>query len=135
MASEREEAFRKAVEAFNDKDLDRFVALCHPDFEWRPVLVAPPGQGAYRGHEGVRDWWEQALATWEDFHLEVTETREAGDRLAALGHITATGSESGVDVDGDLGWVVEFEPGGGLAIRGATYMSHAEALVACGVKP
>jgi hypothetical protein len=49
MSRENVEATERAIEAFNRRDLDAFLALAHPDAEH----VALAGE-AYRGHDGLR---------------------------------------------------------------------------------
>jgi hypothetical protein len=47
--------------------------------EFIPRLVEVDGGGSYRGHDGVRSWWENLLGVWPDFRSEVDEVRDLGD--------------------------------------------------------
>jgi hypothetical protein len=60
MSQENVERTRGAFQAFNDRDIDAVLAGLHDDVEAFPRLAA--FEGGYRGHEGVRRWWEQLLA-------------------------------------------------------------------------
>ena len=55
--------------AFNRRDLDAFVALAHDEIEVESRLVAM--EGGYRGHGGLRRWWEDFLGAFPDYNLEV----------------------------------------------------------------
>jgi ketosteroid isomerase-like protein len=102
------------------------------DFEW---IVPEPldGRSVWRGREGflefTRTWTEQ----FEDWSIRVERVIDAGeDRVVALTHQTATGKESGVPVELNLGQVWEQEDG--RWIRVTNYPSHAEALEAAGLR-
>ena len=76
MSQENVELTRRAFQAFNDRDLDTVLASLHADVEAFPRLAAV--EGGYRGHEGVRRWWEQLLGAFPDFHAEILELRDLG---------------------------------------------------------
>src|SRR5918992_6121922 len=59
------------VEALNRGDVDGMLARMDPDFEWRPLESSPAAGGAYRGHEQVRRYVEDWLATFDDLRLEL----------------------------------------------------------------
>jgi hypothetical protein len=53
MASEREELLRGAYAAFNARDIERALALMHPDVDWPNGMEG----GRVHGHEEVRAYW------------------------------------------------------------------------------
>src|SRR5512132_3361010 len=48
----------------NRRDLDAFVALCDPDVEFFSRLAELEGGGPYRGHGGMRSWWQNFFGVW-----------------------------------------------------------------------
>ena len=48
------------MRAFNDRDLEALVAECDPAVEWEEQPI-PGVDPLYRGHEGVRRWWAEAI--------------------------------------------------------------------------
>jgi ketosteroid isomerase-like protein len=101
------------------------------DFEW---IVPEPldGRSVWRGREGfldfIRTWTEQ----FEDWSIRVERLIDAGeDRVVALTRQTATGKESGVPVELNVGQVWELEAG--RWTRVTNYLSHAEAFEAAGL--
>jgi ketosteroid isomerase-like protein len=102
------------------------------DFEW--VVPEPlDGRSVWRGREGfldfIRTWTEQ----FEDWSIRVVRLIDAGaNRVVALTHQTATGKESGVPVELNVGQVWELEAG--RWTRVTNYLSHAEALEAAGLR-
>ena len=131
MSQENVELARRADDAFKRGDLDAFLALCDPDLEFHSRLVAIEGGGPYRGHDGIRAWWENIHAAWRDFSSEIDEVRSLGEmtvtRLTLHGH----------GMDSDAPWeqaqwhVVEWR--NGKAIWWRTFLSEAEALEAAGL--
>ena len=70
-----------ACEAINSKDLERFVALVTEDVEFGSVIAE--GR-TFRGHEGVRAWWETVLGAFREVSWEPLEVHGASDRGVAL---------------------------------------------------
>jgi ketosteroid isomerase-like protein len=122
----------EALEAFNRRDPEAFMRYVGADFEWRPFLLAGIEGGAYRGHEGVREWFANVDEMFEGFSAETSEIRDLGDRVVILGTLRARGRGGGVPVDSPLGVVVGFDKEG-VARRGVAFTSHAEALAHAGV--
>ena len=59
MTQENVELTRRAFDAFNRRDLDAFLALMDDDVEAVPRAGAIEGESSFRGHDGVRRWWER----------------------------------------------------------------------------
>ena len=59
MSQENVELYRRATQAFNDRELDAFLALMDADVEAVPRIGAV--EGDYHGHDGMRRWWESLL--------------------------------------------------------------------------
>ena len=87
MSRENVELALLMYEAFNRRDLDRFLALMHDEVEIEPRLGAL--EGDYRGHEGVRRWWSNLLDVLPDYTAEVEELDGLGDMT--LGRIRGRG--------------------------------------------
>jgi ketosteroid isomerase-like protein len=104
------ETVRRSFEAFNRRDADRLVGLCHSDCEWLPFRAQLEGM-VYRGHEGVRRFLGDMDEDWSQFRIDPVELHELGDRVVAIGRVRALGRGSGVDVDSVAGFVVELRDG------------------------
>src|SRR5262245_58615033 len=96
MSEENVELVYKANDAFNRHDIDAFLAFADPDLEFFPLIARLEGGGPYRGHEGVRSWWESLLGVFPDFNTEIEELRDLGDvsvmRVRFRGHGAASGA-------------------------------------------
>jgi ketosteroid isomerase-like protein len=80
----------RGAEAFNRRDLDAFLALNDADVEFTSRFAELEGGGPYRGHDGIRSWWENVCGIWSDVSVEIGEARDLGDvivtRLRFRGH-------------------------------------------------
>jgi ketosteroid isomerase-like protein len=58
-----------------------------------------PDAGEYRGHQGFARWLEDWATPWSEYHLDPKEYVDAGDRVVAVVHMSATGRGSGAEVE------------------------------------
>jgi ketosteroid isomerase-like protein len=111
MSTQNVDIGRALVEAVNRRDLDAFLSLVRPDVEWDDSEGWPGIRGIYRGHEGVRDWWERFLEVWESVEVVVEEASEGPDGRVLLQVSGAfRGGASGVQTEvraWELLWIVD----------------------------
>ncbi len=103
-------------------DLSHTAGLAH--------LLSRP---VYHGHEGVRQFWREMVASFGAWDLEIDEIRDAGDRVLAVVRDHATGRASGVPVEG--GHVAVWTLAEGRVTRLQTFYDHRQALEAAGLPP
>jgi ketosteroid isomerase-like protein len=94
------EVVRRAYEAWNRQDLDTFLSIVHPDAEWSgPRDLFLGMKDVYRGHTGVREWWNAAKEPWEYFKSHVQRILAGGDKVVTVVRFEAVGKESGAKVE------------------------------------
>lgn len=93
MSRENVELGLRAADAFNRRDWDAFVALMDDEVEIESRLVAM--EGGYRGHEGLRRWWNHFLGAFPDYTVEIEEVHDLGD--VTLAHVRGWGHSAGSD--------------------------------------
>jgi ketosteroid isomerase-like protein len=132
MSQENVELAYRVQDAFNRRDLDAFLALCHPDLELYSRLVDLEGGGPYRGYEGVRSWWEKLLAFSPDLRPEIEEARDLGD--VTLGRVRQRGhsAEGDVPMEQTQWIVIEWRDKRAVWVR--IVLSEAEALKVAGLR-
>jgi len=128
------EAFRRGLEAGNRGDVETLLEELDPEVEWHSALHAFLGGEAtvFRGHDGVREMLRDLNEAFGEIHIEISEVRDLGDRLVAIGHIRTLGKASGAETETPLALVTEIKNGKTISIRG--YLDHAEALEAAGLR-
>ena len=133
MSEENVDALRRSNRAFNDGDLDQALELWDP----QAVYYEQPGNPldtaeVLRGLDQVRASLASYLAEFPDFHSEIDELVDAGDKLICVQRWTGTGRGSGLSVDLEEVIVLTFE--NGKIIEGRVYPDRASALEAAGVQ-
>src|SRR5512144_119375 len=91
MSEENVELALAMARAFNRRDLDAVVRLADDDIQVESRLVVM--EGVFRGHEGLRRWWDNFLGGFPDYAIEVEELRDLGD--VTLAHIRGWGHGAG----------------------------------------
>jgi ketosteroid isomerase-like protein len=130
MSQENVERVSQAMDAFNRRDLDAFLALADPSVEFTPYVVGL--EGTYHGHDGVRQWWRDLFAVFPDWRGEPVEVRDLGDRTLAALRIGGHGDESGTPVT-QLFWQLAEWSNDGKIVRVIHYGTKAETLEAAGL--
>jgi hypothetical protein len=131
MSEENAELFYKWNKAFNRRDLDALLALADPDIELLSRIAEVEGGGPYRGHDGVRSWWESLFSISPDYSAELEEVRDLGK--VTLARVQNRGHGLGSDAPmGETSWdVIEWRHK--KAIWWGIYRSEDEALEAAGL--
>src|SRR5256885_14144543 len=96
---------RRALEATNRGDMEEALTYIDPDGELHSAIIGGAEGRVYRGHDGLRRWYAETEAIFEELTTELTEFQDLGDRVVGLGHIHAQGRESGVELDSATGWL------------------------------
>ena len=132
MSQQNVELLYRADDAFNRRDLGALLALMDPDVEFTPYEVWVQGGSPYRGHEGVRSWWEDTFAVLPDLRVEVNEVRDLGKMVFVHGRLRGQGAASGVAIERVLWQAVTFRDG--KIVWWSAFGSEAEALEAVGLR-
>ena len=131
MSQENVELAYLAIDAFNRRDLDAFLALVDPHAEFTPRLGQVEGR-SYRGLDGAREWWRDTFAIFPDFRIEILDVRDHGAFIIGLVHVRGHGLDSGAPFDQTL-WAAG-EVRRGKAVWWQLFDSEADALEAAGLR-
>ena len=111
------EAYNRAVQAFNTRDLEGWIALMDEEVEIESRFTRF-GQNYFRGHRAVERWWADLEEAWEYIRVEPSEVRQVGaDETLTLLHLAAKGRESGVVVREPTAHRVTWRDGRWLRLR------------------
>jgi hypothetical protein len=131
MSHENVDLYYQAIDAFNRRDLGAYLALMDPEVEFTPYEVSVQGGEPYRGHAGVRSWWEESFAVFPDLRAELYEVRGLEDRTFTRGRIRGQGAGSGASIERTLFAVAERRDK--RVVWWRAFESEAEALEAVGL--
>jgi ketosteroid isomerase-like protein len=131
MSQENIEALRQGVAAFNRGDLEAWIGYIHPDVVFEPIRSLI--EGAYRGHAGVRRFFEDNRESFHSFRLNFTDIRDLDDeRALAIGAIHLLARGSGIETDLPIAVVATARDG--LLVHWKDYGDSAKALEAAGLR-
>ena len=131
MSQQNVEAFKRGVEAYNRGDVEPMVEVSDPEIEWYPLSAEVEGGVSFHGHEGLRQWFANLHATFEEFEASIDELRDLGDVVLGLGHAHLR-FRSGVILNTEAGYLSRFRDA--LAVWARMYPSHAAAIEAAGLR-
>jgi len=99
MSRENVELIRRAYDAYSRGDREAFVELMDPDVEFESLILEAEG-GAYRGHDGVREYFDKVHEVFESWRSEITEIEEIGsDSFVIESRAVASGKAGQVPVE------------------------------------
>ena len=81
MAKSNSEIVRAAFEAFNEGGPEAFIPFTHPDVEFSTPSDLASEPDTYRGHDGVRRYWDSFFEIMDEIKVE---PRELYDRGASM---------------------------------------------------
>ena len=132
MSQENVEIVRKAVETFNEGDVEgSFAGIVAPEFEYIPSGVVPGAEGVFRGPEGWRRVLELFWGEFDEAHVEIRDLVASDDHVVAAQTFRGRGKHSGVETTWDIWQVWTLRDG--KAVRGQGFATKSEALAAVGL--
>jgi ketosteroid isomerase-like protein len=132
MSEENVEVVRRTFEAIRRRDVDGLLALYHDDVEYLPLTGTRVESGGYRGHAGVRQYFEEITEVWDEMLPHAEDIRSVGDGVVvAIGGCAVRGRGSGAVTDNPMAWVITLRDGKVAQHRG--YRTAEEALDAVGL--
>jgi ketosteroid isomerase-like protein len=133
MSEENVEVVREALAAWNDRDLERWLACWDSRGTWVPELHGAAQRiDAYRGHDGLRSYWGDEDAASRRYPVKVQTVRHEGAEVVAIAvaRPQARNSRSGTT----RRMAFRFRVRRGKIIRGERYLHVSDALVAAGLE-
>jgi ketosteroid isomerase-like protein len=133
MSKENLDALRRSNESLTDGDVDGALELWDPQVVYHEQPGTPLDTGeVLRGLDQVRASLMAYLAEFPDFHSEIDELVDAGDKVVCVQRWLGTGRGSGLSVEFAEVIVLTFE--NGKIIEGRVYPDRGSAVEAAGVQ-
>ena len=132
METEAERSVRRLAAAITRGDPDAAVAVCDPEVEFLSVL-AVSGR-AYRGHDGIREYFDDVSSAWTEWRVDVHRVAAAADgRVAIVMTMHMRGKESGAALAQRTGHIWTLR--NGKLLRNRPFREPEQALLALGLSP
>jgi len=122
------ETVKAVYDAFARRDVDAAIVHFAPDFELRPGgTSAVTGRQVYRGYDGIRDYYEDAVRVWAaGIELEPTDYRAVAGSVVVFGRVHGV-TEQG-PFESEVVWV--WRSRGELLVSCQVYATRQAALAA-----
>jgi ketosteroid isomerase-like protein len=133
MWDERISVVRAFTDAVTKRDLDAALEFCHPQIEFFSLLAQLEAR-PYRGLAGIRRYFEEIDATWQEWRVEVEQLVAAPDgRVLIVMSTHMRGKGSGLPFAQRVAALWEFNDG--KLWRATLYRDPADALRAMRTPP
>jgi ketosteroid isomerase-like protein len=104
MSRENVEVVQRLFDAVARRDTATVLSLYDRDVEWdgsrhRWAEVMGDADATFRGHAGLRSFFQRYYEMWEDFEDRIEDLIDAGDRVISVVTSRARGRASGLDVE------------------------------------
>jgi ketosteroid isomerase-like protein len=134
MSPQNVEIVRRAWDAWTRGDMHALFETFHPSVEWDTThFEGRPENEVYRGHDGIRRFFEGWLASWDRYEAGAEEYLDAErDQVLVLCWQRGFGPGSRVPVEMDFAHLCTLQDG--LIRRMDAYSDRAEALEAVGLR-
>jgi len=130
MSRENVQTFRRAIDAFNDGDMELVASVLDSDSEWDWSRSIGPDRAIYRGPSEIVGFWEEFTSGFDAVRIEIEDIVEAGDQLVAA-VLSVMSGRDGIEVEARNAWLVTLRDG--RLARLEMFQAKHEALQAAGL--
>jgi ketosteroid isomerase-like protein len=130
MADENVELVRRGFEAMSEGGVDALLPLIDPEFEVTTPASLAAEPDTYRGHEGIRRWFNSFYEAVDRIDFEAREYRSVGAKVVVPFTMRVRGRSTGIEAEQTA--VQVWEVRDGKAVGMELYATLEEALEAAG---
>ena len=95
----------RLFDAFAARDEDALLAIMDSEIEFFGPTATVLNEGkCYRGHEGMRRYFQDVKMLWEELETLPTRFREVGNHVVVMGRVKAR-ARDGLEIDVPAAWV------------------------------
>jgi ketosteroid isomerase-like protein len=127
------EVVRRAWEAWERGDMQAVFDFYDPAVEWDMSESDVPDMGVFRGHDGVRRFFREWMAPFDDYYAHAEDFRLGSKGVLVRMRQGGRGKESGADVEMPPLWQL-YRLRAGRAVRVEIYRDEDRALEAAGLR-
>jgi ketosteroid isomerase-like protein len=110
MSEENVALVSEAFAAFNRRDEQALLALCHADIDWIPMRASLEGK-TYHGHAGVKEALGDVGTEFEELRNDPRHWTDLGEQVVISGRIVAKERLGGLRIDIPGAWLCEVRDG------------------------
>ncbi len=128
MPDDNVELVKQGFAALRDGGVDALMPFIHPEFEATTPAELASEPDTYRGHEGIRRYFESFYEAMENVYFEGHEFTPLGDKVVVDMALHATGRTTGIETtqEGYMVWTIK----DGKAIKLEVFPERDQAMAA-----
>jgi ketosteroid isomerase-like protein len=109
----------RLFDAFAARDEDALLAIMAPEIEFFGPTATVLNEGkSYRGHDGMRRYFQDVKTLWAELETVPSRYREVGNHVVVMGRVKAR-AHDGLEMDVPAAWVWRVE--GNRVVWGCVY--------------
>jgi ketosteroid isomerase-like protein len=128
MSEESVEIVRRGFEALMEGGVEALLPLVHPEFETTTPATLAAEPDTYRGHDGIRRYFDSFYEAMDQVHFEADDYIPVGEKVVVPFTLRARGRTTGIEVEQKAVQVWELHDG--LAYRLEAYPDLEAAIAA-----
>ncbi len=102
MSSQNVELVRRGFEALSEGGVEALLPFIHPEFEVTTPANLASEPDTYRGHEGIRRYFDSFYDAMDEIRFEPGEFQEVGGRVIAPTTLIARGRTTGIQTQQEV---------------------------------
>jgi ketosteroid isomerase-like protein len=124
---------RKILDAFNRRDVNAVIQASDPQIAFfaPTAIVADRRYDLYRGHDGIRTYFDDVARVWDELRLKPRDYKSAEERVVALGSVEGRPKDSSERLESDVAWAWKLRDG--KVVWGRVYTNPEDALADLGL--
>jgi ketosteroid isomerase-like protein len=133
VSQENVELVHEVTTVLNEEGVEAVLPYVHPDFEFstpRQISLEPE---TYRGHEGLRRYFDQWSDAADRVRILLADVFDAGDAVVFAGRLAARGRATGIETELPMAGIWHVRDGRAVGLD--IFPSLAEAKEAAGLDP
>jgi ketosteroid isomerase-like protein len=105
MSRENVEATRAGFRTLERDGVEGLLTFIHPDFETTTPAELTVEPATYRGHDGIRRYFESFYEVMDEVRFEPEDFIDAGERVVVPVRLVARGRDTGIEAEQRLAFV------------------------------
>jgi ketosteroid isomerase-like protein len=125
-AEENIKVVQAMFQGFAARDVEAVIRHIDPECEFFPAGTAllTGRSDPYRGHDGIRAYFADVAAGWDELTIELSDFRAVADSVVVVGRVK--GHSATADADAEVVWAWTLRDG--LVIDGRVFPTSGEAV-------
>jgi len=97
VANDNAEIVKRGLRAYEERGVEGLLEFVHPEFEMTTPAAIAAEPDTYRGHQGLRRYFDSFFEIMDEVRMEPTEIIARGDDVLIRFDLVARGKSTGIE--------------------------------------